>query len=91
MVNGYFIVVMALLVGHYLLETVADWLNLRHVSSELPAEFEGFYDAEKYRRSQRYLRDTTRLGIVAAQRCRQCFHHAHGPRSEPQNKDHHAG
>ena len=63
--NPYLIVIVAVLVGRYLLDLVADWLNARHVSEKIPAEFEGYYDAEKYRTSQNYLRENTKFGIIA--------------------------
>ncbi len=62
--NGYLAVVLAVLIGRYVLELVSDWLNVRNVREELPAEFEGFYDAAKYRTSQRYLRENTRFGLI---------------------------
>jgi STE24 endopeptidase len=38
----------------YLLDTVANRLNLRALKPELPAEFAGVYDAEEYRRFLQY-------------------------------------
>ena len=64
MMNGYLIFVVALILLGYLMDLVVDVLNLGHVKTEIPAEFEGWYDAEKYRKAQRYLRDTTRFGIL---------------------------
>jgi STE24 endopeptidase len=61
--NSYLIVILLILIIRYLLDLVSDWLNVRHVSIELPAEFKGYYDAEKYRQSQNYLRENTRFGI----------------------------
>jgi STE24 endopeptidase len=55
---------LAVLVGSYLLELLADWLNLRNLKEGLPSEFDGSYDAERYKTSQRYLRETTRFGIA---------------------------
>ena len=63
--NPYLIVIPGVLIGHYLLELLSDWLNLRHVSTDLPADFEGYYDADRYGKSQEYLRETTRFSIVA--------------------------
>jgi STE24 endopeptidase len=62
--NIYLILVLAILVLGYLLDVVSGWLNLRHLREELPDEFEGFYDAERYATSQRYLRDNTRFGLL---------------------------
>lgn len=62
--NGYLIFILAVLAGSFLLDLVLDLLNLRSLSPELPAEFQGLYDADRYARSQQYLRDTTRFGCV---------------------------
>jgi len=61
--NSYLTVILLILIIHYLLDLVSDWLNVRHVSTELPEEFKDYYDAEKYRQSQNYLREGTRFGI----------------------------
>lgn len=36
---------------------------MKAVSPNIPGEFEGYYDAEKYAKSQDYLRETTRWGL----------------------------
>jgi STE24 endopeptidase len=63
--NVYLIVILVILIGDYLLDVVADVLNARHISTELPAEFRDYYDADKYKKAQRYLRDNTRFDVVA--------------------------
>jgi STE24 endopeptidase len=62
--NLYLPFILLALAARYLLDLVADALNLRHIQETLPAEFEGWYDPEAYRRSQRYLRENTRFGIL---------------------------
>ncbi len=62
--NIYLLVILVALVGRYILDLVCEQLNLRHIKEELPAEFEGYYDAERYETSQRYLRDNTRFGLL---------------------------
>jgi STE24 endopeptidase len=52
-----------ILVARYLLDLVSDWLNISHLSDELPEEFKGYYDAERYRLSQSYLLSNTKFGI----------------------------
>lgn len=52
------------LVFSWMLDWVSEYLNVRHFQPELPAEFDGYYDAEKYKKSQLYLKETTRFGIV---------------------------
>ncbi len=65
MINVYFFIVLVILIGKYILDLTIEILNLRHVSPELPIEFSDCYDADKYRLSQQYLKETTRLGIIA--------------------------
>ena len=62
--NLYAIIILTALLADYLLNLVADVLNLRAVRPEVPDEFRGVYDPEAYRRSQEYLRATTRFGLV---------------------------
>lgn len=63
-VNGYLIAVLALLVGFTLLHLWIHALNLKAIAPEIPSEFQGVYDEEKYRKSQNYLRDSTRVDLV---------------------------
>ena len=62
--NTYLIVILLLLVGDFLLHFIVDLVNLRNVQTEIPSEFTGWYDAEKYSRSQLYLRETTRFDLI---------------------------
>jgi STE24 endopeptidase len=62
--NGYFWFVMVLLGLAYVLDALVDWLNVRNLRETIPQEFAGVYDAEKYAKSQRYLRTNTRFGLV---------------------------
>lgn len=61
--NPYLVIILAILIGNYVLDLVVEWLNLRHLDPDLPQEFVGYYDEEKYRESQSYLRDHTRFEI----------------------------
>jgi len=62
--NGYLIFILALLVFNWLLSLIVETLNVRNVSTEIPGEFHGIYDDEKYAQSQRYLRDNACLGQI---------------------------
>src|SRR5262249_23550555 len=65
-VNAYAaIVLVALLVG-FVVERMADWLNLGALTPEPPHELRHLYDRERYRKAQDYLRARTRFGIVSA-------------------------
>ena len=58
--STYSVIFVLLLCGSTLLDTLADTLNLRHMKTELPSEFGGIYDPEKYRTSLQYQRDNGR-------------------------------
>ncbi|MFH1491249.1 MAG: M48 family metallopeptidase, partial [Pseudomonadota bacterium] len=62
--NIYLAIILFILIGQYFLDLVIDLLNVRTLQTDLPVEFEGVYDAEKYKKSQEYLKDNTRLGII---------------------------
>lgn len=63
--NEYIVIILAVIGGRYVLEVVTDWLNSRHVGETLPPEFQGYYDAQKYKTSQNYLRENTRFGLLS--------------------------
>ncbi len=59
-------IILSALILNYLLNLAADILNLRELRTRPPDEFKPYYDAERYRQSQAYLRDNTRFGWVSA-------------------------
>jgi STE24 endopeptidase len=63
--NMYLAVILTVIVLHYLLELIADWLNVKNISDVLPDEFVDVYAADKYKESQNYLKDKTSFGIVS--------------------------
>lgn len=64
MINGYFIAILFILIGGYLLDLIVEILNIRYAKEDVPEEFMGFYDKEKYRKSQAYLKDNTRFNLI---------------------------
>jgi STE24 endopeptidase len=62
--NPYLFFILLILIGTYLLNLIVDVLNLRHVRSDLPEEFNGYYDEQKYKESQEYLKANTRFAIL---------------------------
>jgi STE24 endopeptidase len=62
--NPYLIFILVILIGSYVLELVLDFLNIRYQKTDLPSEFEGYYDGEKYKKSQNYLRENTCFGMI---------------------------
>ena len=62
--NFYLVCILAILLLGALLELIAGLLELRSLHPELPAEFTGVYDRDRYARAQEYTRATTRLTLV---------------------------
>jgi STE24 endopeptidase len=62
--NGYAILILAVLCGEYLLGITAELLNLRSLRQPLPAEFAGVCTADTYERSKAYTRAKTFFGAV---------------------------
>ena len=62
--NIYLVIILGILIGEYLLHLVVENLNLRRISPVLPEEFAGYYDGEKYKQSQNYLKESTKFKLV---------------------------
>ncbi len=62
--NGFLFFILAVIGGQYLLDVCISLLNLRSLSPDLPEEFAGVYDRDKYSKSQQYTRVTTRFSLV---------------------------
>ena len=62
--NFYLVCILAILLLGALLELIAGLLELRSLHPELPAEFAGVYEPDRYARAQEYTRATTRLALV---------------------------
>lgn len=52
--NDILVLVIAIILGEFIFDRILDFLNLRHLSAELPKEAEGIYTVEKYRKFQEY-------------------------------------
>ena len=63
--NYFLFIILGVLIGSYFLDLIVDALNVRHLRTDLPTEFEGYYDAIKYKKSQEYLKENTRFGIIS--------------------------
>jgi len=59
--NEFLVLLVAIITCDALLQCVSNLLNVRHIRPDLPEEFHGWFDAEKYRTSLTYLRTTTRF------------------------------
>lgn len=64
--NIYMIIILSALIVDFVVNLVTDSLNLKALDDTLPAEFEGVYDADTYKRSQEYTRVNTKFGFIAS-------------------------
>ncbi len=64
--NVFAIIIIAALLLDYALGLTGNLLNLKALKLELPPDLQGIYKPEEYRKSQEYLRTTTRFGFVTS-------------------------
>lgn len=64
--NWIAVVILAAIVGELLINAVADYLNCKSMQPELPPEFVGWYDSDRYRKAQQYQLVNIRFGWWAA-------------------------
>jgi STE24 endopeptidase len=64
--NPVVVIILGAMGLDFILNLIADGLNLKHLQGELPKAFEGVYDPQRYRRSQQYLKVNTRFGWVTS-------------------------
>lgn len=62
--NIYLIIILSIIAIDYLLNLIVERLNVKHASGDLPCEFEGFYDAQKYKLAQAYLKENTNFHLI---------------------------
>ena len=62
--NIYLFIILAAIIVDYVLDLTSGILNVRNAKSNLPQEFDGWYDADKYKKSQEYLRERTRFSLI---------------------------
>ncbi len=64
--NFIAIIILCTIGFDFILNLAADGLNLKHIRSELPRAFEGVYEPERYRKSQKYLKVNTQFGWITS-------------------------
>jgi STE24 endopeptidase len=58
------LIILLAIVFDFILNGIADYLNLKNLRNDLPEAFQGVYDSDRYRKSQQYLKANTRFGWV---------------------------
>jgi STE24 endopeptidase len=64
--SAIILIILATLVLDFTMTGVADLLNLRNMKPDIPTEFQGIYEKEKYVTSQQYLKACTRFGFITS-------------------------
>jgi len=64
--NIFAIIILVALVLEFALDLTGNLLNLNALKFELPPVLQGIYKPEDYRKSQKYIRATTRFGLVGS-------------------------
>ncbi|MDD2523427.1 MAG: M48 family metallopeptidase [Endomicrobiaceae bacterium] len=64
--NIYLIAVISFLLIAFIIDSLSDYLNAKNMSDELPQEFIGYYDSDKYKKSQNYLKDKTKFSFTSS-------------------------
>ena len=64
--NIFGTIILFSLLAEYILNLVANLLNVKTLRDQLPKEFEGVYDSEAYEKSQAYTKVRTSFGVLAS-------------------------
>lgn len=62
----YLIIIIAFLLLSFTISSISDYLNAKNLKESLPDEFVGYYDEEKYKKSQNYLKDRTKFSFISS-------------------------
>ena len=60
------VIILAVIFAEFILNFISDLLNLGMLRGDLPDAFRGWFDADRYRKSQEYLRVNTRFGWIVS-------------------------
>ncbi len=66
MEQTYYLIIIGALILEYFLSTVSSVLNMNSIAEDVPDGFQSHYDGEKYAKSQTYLKDNTRFGLLSS-------------------------
>jgi STE24 endopeptidase len=63
--NAIAFIILSAIIVDFILNGIADYLNLKALRNDLPKPFQGVYDPDHYGKSQQYLKVNTRFGWVS--------------------------
>ncbi|MDR3253415.1 MAG: M48 family metallopeptidase [Endomicrobium sp.] len=64
--NIYTFLILSFLIAVYAVGTIADLLNVKNISINVPKEFDEYFDGEKYAKAQKYLKVNTKVSLVSS-------------------------
>ncbi|AKL97447.1 M48 family metallopeptidase [Endomicrobium proavitum] len=64
--NIYMLLIVSFIFLIYVLQSVADILNVRNISAKIPKEFTGYFNKDSYAKSQKYLKTKTKFSLLQA-------------------------
>lgn len=64
LMNVYQLIVILLLTIPFVIELIVENLNLKYLTTSIPKEFKGIYKPDKYKKSQLYLKTSTKFGLI---------------------------
>jgi len=59
-------IILTTLIGGYLMNALADFLNIKNINPQLPGDFSDVFDSATYAKSQQYLKVNTRFGFICS-------------------------
>lgn len=62
----YLIIIIVFLLLSFIINSISDYLNAKNLTDTLPEEFVGYYDEDKYKKSQSYLKDRTKFSFISS-------------------------
>lgn len=63
--NPYLVFILFIIIFSFLLDAIVNYLNIKHLQTGLPEEFNNWYDAQKYAQSQNYLKENTAFDMIS--------------------------
>jgi STE24 endopeptidase len=66
MENIIFWIIIGIIIFDFIFEKTLDFLNIKNLQEEIPERLKGIYDAQKYKKSQQYERQSTKFSLVSS-------------------------
>ena len=64
--NIYLIIILFAIIMNFLLHGLAEYMNIKALTTDLPEEFRGYYDQDKYASSQEYTKAQTKFDLFSS-------------------------